>query len=117
MNNEIEAQFLDINKSAIRKQLKAIGAKLIKPEILMRRTVFFTGEHSFARVRDEGDKIVMTYKNVSDDNSILGTKEVNVIVNDYGIAEDVELSGALSISYNDSLTVSSSHTENIAEEL
>ena len=83
MNNEIEAQFLDIDKSAIRKQLKAIGAKLIKPEILMRRTVFFTGEHSFARVRDEGDKIVMTYKNVSDDHSILGTKEVNVTVNDY----------------------------------
>ena len=35
MNNEIEAQFLYIHKSAIRKQLKAIGAKLIKPEILM----------------------------------------------------------------------------------
>ena len=28
----------------------------------------------------------MTYKNVSDDNSILGTKEVNVIVNDYNDA-------------------------------
>ncbi len=83
MKNEIEAQFLDINKAKIRKQLKAIGAQLIKPEVLMRRTVFYTGEHSFARVRDEGDKIVMTYKNVSDDYSILGTKEVNITVNDY----------------------------------
>ena len=83
MQNEIEAQFLDINKTTIRQKLKSIGAKLEKPEVLMRRTVFYTGDHSFARVRDEGDKIVMTYKNVSDDHSILGTKEVNVCVDDY----------------------------------
>ena len=83
MKNEIEAQFLDINIDEIRAKLKKAGAELIKPEILMKRTVFYTGEHSFARVRDEGDKIVMTYKNVSDDNSILGTKEVNIVVNDY----------------------------------
>lgn len=83
MKNEIEAQFLDINKDVVRSKLKEIGAKLEKPEVLMRRIVFYTGEHSFARVRDEGDKIVMTYKNVSDDHSILGTKEVNIEVNDY----------------------------------
>ncbi len=83
MNNEIEAQFLDIDKNQIREKLKEINAKLVKPEVLMKRVVFYTGEHSFARVRDEGDKIVMTYKNVSDDTSILGTKEVNLIVDDY----------------------------------
>ena len=83
MKNEIEAQFLDIDKDDIRSKLKEIGANLEKPEVLMRRVVFYTGEHSFARVRDEGDKIVMTYKNVSDDHSILGTKEVNIEVNDY----------------------------------
>lgn len=83
MRNEIEAQFLDINKDEIREKLKSIGATLVKPEILMKRVVFYTGEHSFARVRDEGDKIVMTYKNVEDDNSILGTKEVNVTVENY----------------------------------
>lgn len=86
MKNEIEAQFLDINKDGVRSKLKEIGAKLVKPEVLMRRVVFYTGEHSFARVRDEGGKIVMTYKNVSDDNSILGTKEVNVEVSNYGDA-------------------------------
>ena len=83
MKNEIEAQFLDIKKDEVRSKLKEIGAKLVKPEILMRRTIFNTGLHSFARVRDEGGKIVMTYKNVSDDHSILGTKEVNVEVGDY----------------------------------
>ena len=86
MNNEIEAQFLDINKDEIRAKLKEIGATLKKPEVLMKRIVFYTGEHSFARVRDEGDKIVMTYKNVTDDNAILGTKEVNIPVNDYNDA-------------------------------
>ena len=83
MNNEIEAQFLDIKKNEIRKKLKQIGAKLVKPEVLMRRIVFDVGPHQFARVRDEGDKIVMTYKNVSDDKSIMGTKEVNVVVDSY----------------------------------
>ena len=83
MKNEIEAQFLDIDKDAIRAKLKAVGATLEKPEILMRRVVFDTGGHSFARVRDEGDKIVMTYKNISDDYSILGTKEVNIEVSNY----------------------------------
>lgn len=83
MQNEIEAQFLDINKGDMRSKLQKIGAELVKPEVLMQRVVFYTGEHSFARVRDEGDKIVMTYKNVSDEHSILGTKEVNVEVNDY----------------------------------
>ncbi len=84
MNNEIEAQFLDINKEEIRKKLGAIGAECAKPEVLMRRKVFYTGPHSFARVRDEGGgKIVMTYKNISDDFSILGTKEVNVTIDNY----------------------------------
>ena len=83
MKNEIEAQFLDIDKEAMRIRLKEIGAKLEKPEVLMRRVVFYTGEHSFARVRDEGDKIIMTYKNISDEHSILGTKEVNVEASSY----------------------------------
>ena len=86
MQNEIEAQFLDIDKNDIRARLKSIGAHLEKPEALMRRVVFYTGKHSYARVRDEGDKIVMTYKDVSDDQSILGTKEVNVEVDDYDAA-------------------------------
>ena len=84
MNNEIEAQFLDINKDEIRAGLEKIGAKCVKPEVLMQRVVFDTGPHTFARVRDEGGgKIVMTYKNVADDTSILGTKEVNLTVDDY----------------------------------
>ena len=83
MNNEIEASFLDVNKDDLREKLKVAGAECIKPEIMMRRTVFDSGPHSFARVRDEGDKIVMTYKNFEDEDSIMGVKEVNLIVNNY----------------------------------
>ncbi len=83
MNNEIEAQFLDINKNEIRAKLESAGGKLINKERIMKRVIFDAGEHQFIRVRDEGDKVVMTYKNVHNDKSILGTKEVNVIVDDY----------------------------------
>lgn len=84
MGNEIEAQFLDIDKAAIRVKLAEVGARLVKPEVLMRRIVFNTGPHSFARVRDEGaGKIVMTYKRIQDERTILGTKEVNVEIDNY----------------------------------
>ena len=83
MNNEIEAKYLDIDKTDIRKKLKAAGAQLIAPEVKMRRTIFDTGPNTYARVRDEGDKIVMTYKNFIDDDSIMGCKEINLVINDY----------------------------------
>ena len=83
MNNEIEATFYDVDKDEIRAKLKAAGAEMIRPEGLMRRTVYDTGKHSFARVRDENDKIVMTYKVYSDDTIIMGCKEVNLVVDSY----------------------------------
>ena len=50
----------------------------------MRRIVFDLAPGQFARVRDEGGgKIVMTYKNMTDDKSIMGTKEVNVTIDNY----------------------------------
>lgn len=85
MNLEIEATFIEINKDELRAKIQALGGKLLQPEMLMRRVVFDTGEHSFVRVRDEGNKIVMTYKYHHDD-SLLGTEEINVEVNDYDSA-------------------------------
>ncbi len=61
MNNEIEAQFLDIDKEDIRAKVKKFGSKLVKPEVLVRRVVVSLDDHRYARVCDEGDKIVMTY--------------------------------------------------------
>ena len=43
MNNEIEATYIDIDKDDFRAKLKAAGAECVKPELLMRRTVFDSG--------------------------------------------------------------------------
>ncbi len=83
MNLEIEATFLEVDKNEIRSKLKALGGKLIQPEILMRRIVFdLHSNHAFARVRDEGNRIVLTYKNHHND-TLTGTEEINVEVSNY----------------------------------
>lgn len=83
MNLEIEATFLEIDKDKIRKQLTELDAKLIQPEVLMRRVVFdLHSKHAFARVRDEGNRVVLTYKNHLND-TLTGTEEINVEVSDY----------------------------------
>lgn len=82
MDLEIEATFVDIDKDKLRVKLNAIGAKLIQPETLMRRVVFNVNAHSFIRVRNEGKRIILTYKNHLN-NTITGTEEINVEVSDY----------------------------------
>ena len=82
MDLEIEATFVDIDKDKLRIKLNAIGAKLIQPETLMRRVVFNVNAHSFIRVRNEGKRIILTYKNHLN-NTITGTEEINVEVSDY----------------------------------
>ena len=64
MGLEIEATFIDIDKDTLRKQLKALGGELKQPETLMRRVIFDRGQNAFVRVRDEGNCITMSYKNV-----------------------------------------------------
>lgn len=83
MELELEATFININKEDLRKRLRENGATLVRPEIKMKKTIFDLGQNIFARVRDEGDHITATYKNVSDASKIDGTHEVNLIVNDY----------------------------------
>lgn len=71
MQTEYEATFINIDKDKIRKKLKEIGAVLNKPEFLMKRCTFNLpeGHHkkgAWARVRDEQDKITMSFKIVND---------------------------------------------------
>lgn len=82
---EIEATFININKDQLRAQLKELGAKLLQPETLMRRTIFNIDDHSFVRVRDEGNRITMSYKRL-DQLSLSGMKEICLDVNDYNEA-------------------------------
>lgn len=88
MHTEIEAKWLNIDKDEIRKKLKSLGAKLESPERLMtRRTFDFPGmtleKHGgWVRVRNEGDKVTLSYKQLQD-RTLHGTKEVTVVVNDF----------------------------------
>ena len=106
MKPEIEAVFLDINKGKIRTKLESLGARLITPERKMIRTVFHLSPdpgNCFARVRDEGDKIVMTYKEFYD-NSATGVKEINLTVNSYNDAvEMLRVLGLHEKSYEESM--------------
>lgn len=87
MKIEYEATFVNINKQEIKNKLKAIGAILIRPEFLQKRVVFdLPSGHeikdAWVRLRDEGNKITLTFKVVSGDK-IEGQKEIDFRVDDF----------------------------------
>lgn len=88
MQTEIEAKFADIDPAVVRARLREIGAKQVYPERLMRRAVFdypdkrLYASGGWVRVRDEGDKVTLSYKQVND-RTLHGTQEVVVTVDDF----------------------------------
>lgn len=86
MKTEIEAKFLNINLDEIRTKLKKAGAICDQPMQVMRRVTFdIPGakvKNRFVRVRDEGHRITMTYKQY-DEMSLTGAKEIELNVNNY----------------------------------
>ena len=86
MNTEIEAKFVNVNHDAVRVKLKKIGAILEQPMRFMKRvTIDSSGlkaKNAFLRVRDQGDKITLTYKQF-DELSLHGAKEIEVIVDNF----------------------------------
>lgn len=100
MNSEIEAKFLDINHDEIREKLKKLGAKLEKPLRSMRRVTIDTphmkAKDAFVRIRDEGDKVTITYKQF-DQLSVDGAKEIEVVVSHF--EESIALFSAAGLGY------------------
>ena len=87
MKTEFEATFLSVQKEAVREKLKQLGAVLVRPEFKQRRVnfdlqSFGRGFWEWARVRDEGDKITMAYKNIPPDSSIEEQKEIEFEISD-----------------------------------
>ena len=89
MQTEIEAKFLNVDHNEIRERLRAIGAVCELPNRVMRRKTFDFPDgrlrkecNGWARLRDEGDKITMSYKQL-DDRSFQGTKEVNILIDSF----------------------------------
>jgi len=104
---EYEATFINIDKDQMRARLTGLGAKLIKPEFLQKRTVFnLPAGHeikdAWLRVRDEGDKITLSLK-VVDGKSIEGQKEICLQINDFATAVSLlEAIGCRSKAYQES---------------
>ncbi len=93
MDIEWEVKFLNVDKSELQKKLKASGAKLVKPERLYKRAVFFLPKGheikgGWLRVRDEGDKITMSLKVVTN-GKVDEQKEVMVVVDNYDKARQL----------------------------
>lgn len=87
MKTEIEVKFVDIDLSDMRDRLKELGGVCEQPMRLMRRVAIDsdfmrTDKDAFLRVRDEGDKVTMTYKQF-DDLSLHGAKEIEVTVSNF----------------------------------
>ena len=86
MKTEYEAKFLNIEIDTMRQKLQEVGAVLENPMRLMRRVTIDTDDlkkkDAFVRVRDEGDRVTMTYKQF-DSLSIDGAKEYEIVVGDF----------------------------------
>ena len=89
---EFEATFLDVDKDDIRGRLGKVGAELVKEETFMKRYTFelpegHRKEGAWLRVRDEGDKITMTYKRITDAgrDKIENQKEIEFTISDFDV--------------------------------
>lgn len=94
MKPEIEAKFLQADHEALRARLTEIGAVCRQPMRLMKRKAYDFPDgrlrrdrNGWARVRDEGDKVTMSYKQLND-RGLDGTHEVNVVVDNFAAADD-----------------------------
>jgi len=100
MKTEYEVKFVDVDIDAVRRQLQDVGAVLVKPMRLMRRAIIENPEmktkNAFVRVRDEGDRVTLTYKQFTE-LSVEGAKEYEVVVNDFD--ETVALLAAAGMPY------------------
>ncbi len=86
METEIEVKFVAANHEKVRRRLTELGAKMVKPMRLMKRVTIDTADmkskDAFVRIRDEGDKITVTYKQF-DELSLHGAQEIEVEVSDF----------------------------------
>lgn len=98
MNKEIEAKFADVSHEDVRKKLMELGATCTVPMRDMKRVVIHTPDmttkNAFIRVRDEGQRVTVTYKQF-DSDSVDGANEYEVVVDDFDTAVNIFKAGGL----------------------
>ncbi|MFA5925341.1 MAG: CYTH domain-containing protein [Parcubacteria group bacterium] len=87
MQIEYEATFENIDKGEIKERLEKAGAKLVRPEFMQKRVTLQLPKgqdapNKWLRVRDEGDRITMTFKHFDGDN-IDNQKELLIVVDSF----------------------------------
>ncbi|MBP6038033.1 MAG: class IV adenylate cyclase [Candidatus Saccharimonas sp.] len=86
MQKEIEVKFINVDIDAVRAALKNVGGVCDQPMRLMRRALIETQEmaaiDAFIRLRDEGDKVTLTYKQHLQ-NGIHAANEIETTVGDF----------------------------------
>lgn len=85
MSKEIEAKFINIDKDKVINRLENIGAKKVFNERLLRRCIYNLPVHkprTFVRLRDEVDKITLTYKSVTK-QSLDGVEEIELVIDNF----------------------------------
>jgi adenylate cyclase class 2 len=88
MAAELEATFVNISHEDLRHRLKKAGATLVQPMTLMRRIIFdypnmrLDNQTAWLRLRDEGDKVMLTYKQRLS-STLDGMKEIETEVSSF----------------------------------
>ncbi len=98
MQLEIEAKYLNIHTDECRDNLARLGYTCTHERRLMSRYTYLLEENNeakdggkWARVRNEGDRITMTYKHAFDRSRIDGTEEVEFEVSSFEAANQFML--------------------------
>jgi len=107
MQTELEAASLGIDLDALRQKLQDVGATQVHEARLMRRYNFdfpdgrLQKTGGWVRIRDEGNKITMSYKQLND-RTLEGTKEVNLVIDSMDQAKAfLECLGLVAKSYQE----------------
>lgn len=84
VEKELEAKYFIKDKDFVRGLLAKCGLECIKSEFLMKRKTFnsVVGESGWIRVRDEKDKITLTFKKVTEEG-ISGVNEIEIVVDNF----------------------------------
>jgi adenylate cyclase, class 2 len=107
MEPEYEARFLAIDVDAVLAQLRSHGATNSMPRTLMRRIVFKNSDidarGGWLRLRDEGHRTTMTYKQTTSATSAIDTTlEAEIEVNDFAATRALlEAMGFVAVRYQE----------------
>ncbi|KPM53241.1 adenylyl cyclase [Frankia sp. CcI49] len=92
MKHEYEAKFLDVDVADLQAKLAGLGAVQAFGRTLLTRKIFEGGtldDSAWIRLRDEGSRITLTLKQVTDATTIDGTTEIETEVTDLAATAEI----------------------------